>query len=139
MFALENIPALVAAVANTGRILIVNNATVGDVKNVLSSTYPLAPRAYPEDVINGTITGSVVEFSLEDVFENPKVLDSDCAIVLTDAQDAFLVSVEQGSVPFNHFMSIAQRRGYKAAVVAPIDMDSYDSHAGSYCVNVRIK
>lgn len=131
---LSDIPALVAAVANSGRILIVNNATQSDVKSSLN--VPFLARAIPDDLINGTITEGAVSFTITDVFENPKVLDTDCVIILNDAQDA--LAAGQGDDTFNHFMSITQRGGYKAAVIAPINLSKYDSHAAQYCLNVSI-
>lgn len=123
MFTAENVPSLVRAVKGTGRILIVSvpsQSVVSKVKDAI-----LEMRA------EQTIQPS----SVSNLFHNAAMLDEDQIIVLTDAT----ASLNGGSSEdFIQFMSIAQRRDYKAAVVAIVVLDSYDSHAAQYCINVRV-
>ena len=119
----DQIPGLAKAMSNTGRVLIIKApgaARMSATKNALL--------AMTEDY-------KVSPMSVDSLFEQPALLDDpDSLIVLTDASFA----LTDGSEAFIRFMSIAQRRGYKAIVVAPVELDDYDSHAAQYCMNVRI-
>lgn len=121
MFTPEQIPGFAKAIANTGRILIV-------------SVDSLAKASEVKKALIG-MEGEVVESYISDLYDNPSMLSEERTIVLADATNA-LTSNTNGE--FLHFMSLAQRRNYKAAVVAIVTLDSYDSHAAQYCVNVRV-
>ena len=123
----EQIPGLAKAMSNTGRVLIIKApgaAKMSATKNALLA-------------MNGDY--KVMPMSVDSLFLEPSLLDSrDNLIVLTDANYALKGQSVGDSEAFLRFMSIAQRRGYKAIVVAPVELDDYDSHAAQYCMNVRI-
>ena len=123
MFEPDQIPDVVKAMANTGRILIVSvpsSDVLSKVKNAL---------------LEMRDDHKFVSPSVTHLFEEPSMLDEEQIIVLSDATHALTTNANE---EFSHFMSIAQRRNYKAAVVALVLLDSYDSHAAQYCVNVRV-
>lgn len=123
----DQIPALTKAMANTGRVLIIG--TKGSDK--MSAT--------KNALLDMTSEYKVDAMSVDSLFEQPALLNvENSLIVLTDATYALMGESMGDSEAFLRFMSIAQRRGYKAIVVAPVELDSYDSHAAQYCMNVRI-
>lgn len=122
MFTTAQLPAVFTAMANTGRILIVS----GDPASV-------APKAVKDACLLMKDDHKIVPVSVGQLFEEPELLDAESIIVLTDATAA----LKDDSESFIRFMSLAQRRDYKAVVVAPVELTSYDSHAAQYCINVR--
>ena len=122
MLTTKQLPAVFEAMANTGRILIVT----GDPTT--------SPRLAVREACK-LITGSeVVRASVNEVYENPAMLQNDCVIVLRDATDALDGDAESES----RFRSLAWRRGYKATVIAPVELASYDSHVAENCINVKV-
>ena len=124
----EQIPGLAKAMSNTGRVLIIK--ATGAAKMSATKNALLAMKG----------DYKVMPMSVDSLFLEPSLLDSrDNLIVLTDATYALKgQSVGDDHEAFLRFMSIAQRRGYKSIVVAPVELDDYDSHAAQYCMNVRI-
>lgn len=123
MFNTAQLPAVFEAMANTGRILI---ATSDEVSK--------APKAVKDACLLMKDDHKIVPISIADLFEEPELLDVESIIVLTDATFALKGDAES----FNRFMSLAQRRGYKAVVVAPVELTTYDSHAAQYCINIKV-
>lgn len=121
MFAPENVPDLVRAMNGTSRILILSVPTQDVVSKI-------------KDAMLGMVGHTFKLTSVSDLFAAPAALDEDQVIVLTDATFALNTDGES----FNEFMSLAQRRKYKATVVAIAVLNSYDSHAAQYCMNVRV-
>ncbi len=121
----DQIPGLAKAMSKTGRVLIISApgaAKMSAAKNALMAM---------KDEFK------IIPTSVDGLFEEPTLLDStDNLIVLTDA--SYALKGDGGSEAFLRFMSIVQRRDYKAIVVAPVELDTYDSHAAQYCMNVRI-
>lgn len=121
MFSPDQIPAVVKSMANTGRILIVSVPS----SDLLIKVKDAMTRQ----------NQTVLETSVAHLFEEPSLLNEEQIIVLSDATLALTTNAND---EFSQFMSIAQRRNYKAAVVALVLLDRYDSHAAQYCINVRV-
>ncbi len=122
MFSPENVPSLVRAVANTGRILILSVPSQDVVSKVKNAMLEMRH----EHTFVGPTVGAL--------FDDPSMLDKEQIIIVADATQA----LKGDSEDFIKFMSLAQRRDYKAAVVAIAILDGYDSHAAQYCMNVRV-